>query len=212
MRNNKSKKRRGAVIIEYALILALIVAVGLVFASDKGLGNSITGVFSKVEQMLGLGSSEDKQKSTNLLAGMELQASSWQGKGTNLWETEARASTKEILTLDSYSTYVYTLDISDFPGLETGVLLFNDPRNTNGSGTAAATDSSWISQKTIKDNEIKAGVTATYDNNKYTITFTTGEKNVYFAANFKKNGGSDFSEAERSQLNTVISKATLVKQ
>lgn len=45
-------KRRGALLIEYALLFALFAIVGLAFMSDGLMTNGITGIFGKTEQVL----------------------------------------------------------------------------------------------------------------------------------------------------------------
>jgi len=48
----KSTKYKGALFIEYALILAFVIAVGVVFLADTGLGDSVTGIFGKTSSTL----------------------------------------------------------------------------------------------------------------------------------------------------------------
>lgn len=51
---------RGALFIEYALILALIVGVGTAYLSSNGLSGNITNIFSKVDSTLASATSAEK--------------------------------------------------------------------------------------------------------------------------------------------------------
>ena len=206
MKNNKSNKHRGAMFIEYALIFALLVAVGFVFVGDKGFGNGITSIITKTEEMLGLATSEDEPKSKNLLEGIKGQIGSWQSTSGKVWGSDTRASLDSLVELEPNTTYVYTLDTSDYSDFKVGILLFNSERNNS-----EAYDPKWMTLKTQK-NVKGYNVDTDYTNNTYTVTFTTTDKDINFTSNFMKTDGSTFSDEERSKINNIISTATLVKQ
>lgn len=60
----KKMNKLGAAMVEYAVLLAFVAAVGSGFTSDSGLGSSISGVVSKAAEVIGLASGE-KQASAD---------------------------------------------------------------------------------------------------------------------------------------------------
>lgn len=55
MQTNSKLRQKGAIFVEYALILAFVATVGAVFLSDNGIVKSITGIFSSASDTLDKG-------------------------------------------------------------------------------------------------------------------------------------------------------------
>lgn len=53
--------KRGTAVVEYAVILAFVAAIGTSFTSDNGMSGSIKGIVGKVEQMLGLAAGNEAE-------------------------------------------------------------------------------------------------------------------------------------------------------
>lgn len=65
----KSLKNRGALLIEYGLILAFICVVGCVFLNSGSFTGSIASVFDKAEKLLEGEAASNKEEAKNLIAG-----------------------------------------------------------------------------------------------------------------------------------------------
>lgn len=66
----KSLKTKGALLIEYGVILAFVCVVGVVFLNDSPITGSITAIFSKAEKLLAGETATNKDEGVkNLIAG-----------------------------------------------------------------------------------------------------------------------------------------------
>ena len=72
--------KRGTAIVEYAIILAFVAAVGSSFTSDAGMAGSIKSIIGNVNQLLGMAAGKEEGKLT--IAG---NAEQWSGLLNNLY-------------------------------------------------------------------------------------------------------------------------------
>jgi len=61
MPNIRKMKNKGALFIEYALILAFVIVAGLVFISNDGMASSIAAIFGKADKTLELAANSDNE-------------------------------------------------------------------------------------------------------------------------------------------------------
>ena len=222
MKINKSTKHRGALYIEYALLFALIVFVGLFFISDKGFGNGISSIYTKVEQLL---SGEDKTipAGTNILGKQNAAICAWyEGKDLSNYYRMHMDGTVE---LEPNTNYTFTISVPDGFDMEqyrldVGLWMVSDASGVNNNVLG---DSGWISNNSKYSTDTGAKTfpyTSTFDSktNTYTVTFNTGEQTSYFTTNLKvrdKKANSDAyflnNTALQSQVNSAMQNATLVK-
>lgn len=108
----KSLKSKGALFIEYALILAFVITVGVLFVSDGAMKNNIAGIFDQAADMMRLANGEKKYTSysvqiqtgwscTSKGVFTDSTSDTW-GKFTN--------RTNELIPLGGPGTYQFTIN------------------------------------------------------------------------------------------------------
>ena len=102
-----SLRQKGALFIEYALILAFVVIVGVVFVSKDGIGESINTIFQTTEKVL-----TDASGSNLAAKAVVNKWHFWADNGEYRSDEKYMASLSEMITLEANTTYIVKFDSS----------------------------------------------------------------------------------------------------
>ena len=224
----RRSRERGAVLLEYALILAFIVAIGIVFASENGLGNSIGTAFTKVEQLLsGETAADDQAASKKGYSIADYVYAAWNGNGSGKQKNtsshyyKSRISSSELIDLEPGT---YTFEISgDQVSFKyyVGPLLYTEANGTgnlqvdaDGNEIKNGFDYGWVTGNKNNPNAgLGTGLTSVYnaDTNSYTLTFTATETNHYLGINLRNADDSDLTPEQASALGNALKNAKITK-
>lgn len=193
--------KRGALLIEYCLLIAAICVIGVFFIGNT-LPDSINSIMSTAASLLNPNENKaDKEvtKGPNLItAEVNMTESQWDAGGfwqltpNNSWDFEHGRLHSDIFAIKPNTTYELTIDLSKITVIGKEELqvqmLLDDPYTTSGSRKASY-NSEWMSTtgteynfRSSKDDK----VTREYDSsNIVKYTFTTGEDITRMALNFR---------------------------
>lgn len=203
-------KQKGALFVEYALILSFVIITGVVFLSDGIVSESIATIFDKTAQMLGIAADDVKTERPILLTTLFIGNGSWQwdkagfGSSAKMLHTyygddETNLDRKGLYKLDANTEYEVSVTFdryekNGFLFMANAIQLYNADGNktTNyfDSGTPPySTTEATKSGDTHSGKNPAADMNYKYTENSdgtitYTATFKTNDKESYFGMNF----------------------------
>ena len=195
----------GAEMVEYAIVLACIAAVGVAFySSDGNLAQVLGNTFNKVVAIVdGSGSSSGK----NLLGDFNLAQGSHDDLSSNHTNSRDNRLHSDILDIDPNTDYEIIVDTSkltlrDGESLNVGFFLTDE----TGTRNENMLDSGWIYFNNIKPSY--NGYNVSKEGDIVSIAFKTGENSRKFAMNFSTSKNDNFISTDseiKSELKNAVS-------
>lgn len=203
---SKRLNQLGAEMVEYAIVLACIAAVGVAFYSTDGnLAQILGSTFNKVVAVVD-GSSTNR----NLLGYLNLA----KGSSNNLTSDRTFDNTgtrmhSDIFNIEPNSQYEIQVDLSKLTKVPEGDSLMVGFFVTDEDGETNMNNSGWINTLTSgKRNDQIGQYVSTIDGNIAKITFDTGANSKLFGMNFrtdKKSGSITTNESFWQEINSAVS-------
>ena len=203
---SKRLNQLGAEMVEYAIVLACIAAVGVAFYSTDGnLAQILGSTFNKVVAVVD-GSSTNR----NLLGDLNLA----KGSSNNLTSDRKCDNTgtrmhSDIFNIEPNSQYEIQVDLSKLTKVPEGDSLMVGFFVTDEDGKTNMNNSGWINTLTSgKRNDQQGQYVSTIDGNITKITFDTGANSKLFGMNFrtdKQSGSITTDESFWQEINSAVS-------
>ena len=207
---SKRLNQLGAEMVEYAIVLACIAAVGVAFYSTDGnLAQILGSTFNKVVAVVD-GSSTNR----NLLGDLNLA----KGSSNNLTSDRTFDNTgtrmhSDIFNIEPNSQYEIQVDLSKLTKVPEGDSLMVGFFVTDEDGKTNMNNSGWINTLTSgKRNDQKGQYVSTIDGNIAKITFDTGANSKLFGMNFRTDKQSDSITTNESFWQEINSAVSLYKK
>ena len=207
---SKRLNQLGAEMVEYAIVLACIAAVGVAFYSTDGnLAQILGSTFNKVVAVVD-GSSTNR----NLLGDLNL------AKGSSNDLTSDRTCVNkdtrmhsDIFNIEPNSQYEIQVDLSKLTKVPEGDSLMVGFFVTDENGKTNMNNSGWINTLTSgKRNDQIGQYVSTIDGNIAKITFDTGANSKLFGMNFRTDKQSDSITTNESFWQEINSAVSLYKK
>ena len=207
---SKRLNQLGAEMVEYAIVLACIAAVGVAFYSTDGnLAQILGSTFNKVVAVVD-GSSTNR----NLLGDLNLA----KGSSNNLTSDRTFDNTgtrmhSDIFNIEPNSQYEIQVDLSKLTKVPEGDSLMVGFFVTDEDGKTNMNNSGWINTLTSgKRNDQIGQYVSTIDGNIAKITFDTGANSKLFGMNFRTDKQSDSITTNESFWQEINSAVSLYKK
>ena len=207
---SKRLNQLGAEMVEYAIVLACIAAVGVAFYSTDGnLAQILGSTFNKVVAVVD-GSSTNR----NLLGDLNLA----KGSSNNLTSDRTFDNTgtrmhSDIFNIEPNSQYEIQVDLSKLTKVPEGDSLMVGFFVTDEDGKKNMNNSGWINTLTSgKKNDQIGQYVSTIDGNIAKITFDTGANSKLFGMNFRTDKQSDSITTNESFWQEINSAVSLYKK
>ena len=207
---SKRLNQLGAEMVEYAIVLACIAAVGVAFYSTDGnLAQILGSTFNKVVAVVD-GSSTNR----NLLGDLNLA----KGSSNNLTSNRTFDNTgtrmhSDIFNIEPNSQYEIQVDLSKLTKVPEGDSLMVGFFVTDENGKTNMNNSGWINTLTSgKRNDQQGQYVSTIDGNIAKITFDTGANSKLFGMNFRTDKQSDSITTNESFWQEINSAVSLYKK
>ena len=207
---SKRLNQLGAEMVEYAIVLACIAAVGVAFYSTDGnLAQILGSTFNKVVAVVD-GSSTNR----NLLGDLNLA----KGSSNNLTSDRTFDHTgtrmhSDIFNIEPNSQYEIQVDLSKLTKVPEGDSLMVGFFVTDEDGKTNMNNSGWINTLTSgKRNDQIGQYVSTIDGNIAKITFDTGANSKLFGMNFRTDKQSDSITTNESFWQEINSAVSLYKK
>ena len=207
---SKRLNQLGAEMVEYAIVLACIAAVGVAFYSTDGnLAQILGSTFNKVVAVVD-GSSTNR----NLLGDLNLA----KGSSNNLTSNRTFDNTgtrmhSDIFNIEPNSQYEIQVDLSKLTKVPEGESLMVGFFVTDEDGKTNMNNSGWINTLTSgKRNDQIGQYVSTIDGNIAKITFDTGANSKLFGMNFRTDKQSDSITTNESFWQEINSAVSLYKK
>lgn len=206
----KRLRQKGALFVEYALILAFVLLVGVVFHSDKGIANSVGKIFNTTGDVLTTAAGDQLKQFTGFYDNHCW--TSTQGKYDTGSTYNKGFSTKDLIEIGQ-GTYEVSFDVDKFKA------AIGDDRDYSGIKY-------YLMGYTIEDGKNKTLVvdngTPKYTEGYHDTYVVTQKDNVYtlenkgetirLGVNFEK-GSMSFSGIEQAKLDNAIKESiSIVKK
>ena len=200
---SKRLNQLGAEMVEYAIVLACIAAVGVAFYSTDGnLAQILGSTFNKVVAVVD-GSSTNR----NLLGNLNLA----KGSSNNLTSNRTFDHTgtrmhSDIFNIEPNSQYEIQVDLSKLTKVPEGDSLMVGFFVTDEDGKTNMNNSGWIN--TLTSDKKNDQYVSTIDGNIAKITFDTGANSKLFGMNFrteKQNDSITTNESFWQEINSAVS-------
>ena len=200
---SKRLNQLGAEMVEYAIVLACIAAVGVAFYSTDGnLAQILGSTFNKVVAVVD-GSSTNR----NLLGNLNLA----KGSSNNLTSNRTFDNTgtrmhSDIFNIEPNSQYEIQVDLSKLTKVPEGDSLMVGFFVTDEDGKTNMNNSGWIN--TLTSDKKNDQYVSTIDGNIAKITFDTGANSKLFGMNFrteKQNDSITTNESFWQEINSAVS-------
>ena len=200
---SKRLNQLGAEMVEYAIVLACIAAVGVAFYSTDGnLAQILGSTFNKVVAVVD-GSSTNR----NLLGDLKLAKGS--SKNLTSYRTFDNTGTRmhsDIFNIEPNSQYEIQVDLSKLTKVPEGDSLMVGFFVTDEDGRTNMNNSGWIN--TLTSGEKNDQYVSTIDGNIAKITFDTGANSKLFGMNFRtvnQSGSITTDESFWQEINSAVS-------
>ena len=200
---SKRLNQLGAEMVEYAIVLACIAAVGVAFYSTDGnLAQILGSTFNKVVAVVD-GSSTNR----NLLGNLNLAKGS-----SNDLTSDRKCVNKDtrmhsdIFNIEPNSQYEIQVDLSKLTKVPEGDSLMVGFFVTDEDGKTNMNNSGWIN--TLTSGKKNDQYVSTIDGNIAKITFDTGANSKLFGMNFrtdKQSGSITTNESFWQEINSAVS-------
>ena len=207
---SKRLNQLGAEMVEYAIVLACIAAVGVAFYSTDGnLAQILGSTFNKVVAVVD-GSSTNR----NLLGNLNLA----KGSSNNLTSDRTFDNTgtrmhSDIFNIEPNSQYEIQVDLSKLTKVPEGDSLMVGFFVTDEDGKTNMNNSGWINTLTSgKRNDQIGQYVSTIDGNIAKITFDTGANSKLFGMNFRTDKQSPSITTNESFWQEINSAVSLYKK
>ena len=207
---SKRLNQLGAEMVEYAIVLACIAAVGVAFYSTDGnLAQILGSTFNKVVAVVD-GSSTNR----NLLGDLNLA----KGSSNDLTSDRTCVNTgtrmhSDIFNIEPNSQYEIQVDLSKLTKVPEGDSLMVGFFVTDEDGKTNMNNSGWINTLTSgKRNDQIGQYVSTIDGNIAKITFDTGANSKLFGMNFRTDKQSDSITTNESFWQEINSAVSLYKK
>ena len=207
---SKRLNQLGAEMVEYAIVLACIAAVGVAFYSTDGnLAQILGSTFNKVVAVVD-GSSTNR----NLLGDLKLA----KGSSNNLTSDRTFDNTgtrmhSDIFNIEPNSQYEIQVDLSKLTKVPEGDSLMVGFFVTDEDGKTNMNNSGWINTLTSgKGNDQQGQYVSTIDGNIAKITFDTGANSKLFGMNFRTDKQSPSITTNESFWQEINSAVSLYKK
>ena len=204
---SKRLNQLGAEMVEYAIVLACIAAVGVAFYSTDGnLAQILGSTFNKVVAVVD-GSSTNR----NLLGDLNLA----KGSSNNLTSGRTFDNTgtrmhSDIFNIEPNSQYEIQVDLSKLTKVPEGDSLMVGFFVTDEDGKTNMNNSGWIN--TLTSGKKNDQYVSTIDGNIAKITFDTGANSKLFGMNFRTDKQSDSITTNESFWQEINSAVSLYKK
>ena len=192
--------------VEYAIVLACIAAVGVAFYSTDGnLAQILGSTFNKVVAVVD-GSSTNR----NLLGDLNLaKGSSNDLTSDRICVNKGTRMHSDIFNIEPNSQYEIQVDLSKLTKVPEGDSLMVGFFVTDEDGKTNMNNSGWINTLTSgKRNDQQGQYVSTIDGNITKITFDTGANSKLFGMNFrtdKQSGSITTNESFWQEINSAVS-------
>lgn len=192
---------RGAMLIEYALLFALIGIVGIIMVDDKGIANSIKSVFNTTSNVLDKANSKNQGFSFNGLTDNHCWTSKKERYETGSTWTGGFSS-KELVKLEQ-GTYEISFDLNKFKDVmgddkdysQMEFFLMGYTRDENGKNKNLVLDNGTPTETTAADRQTYVTtpkpITGSDGISRYTLE-NNGET-INLGVNFRKSAKNDSS-------------------
>lgn len=203
---SKRLNQLGAEMVEYAIVLACIAAVGVAFYSTDGnLAQILGSTFNKVVAVVD-GSSTNR----NLLGDLNLaKGSSNDLTSDRICVNKGTRMHSDIFNIEPNSQYEIQVDLSKLTKVPEGDSLMVGFFVTDEDGKTNMNNSGWINTLTSgKRNDQIGQYVSTIDGNIAKITFDTGANSKLFGMNFrtdKQSGSITTDESFWQEINSAVS-------
>ena len=204
---SKRLNQLGAEMVEYAIVLACIAAVGVAFYSTDGnLAQILGSTFNKVVAVVD-GSSTNR----NLLGDLKLA----KGSSNNLTSDRTFDNTgtrmhSDIFNIEPNSQYEIQVDLSKLTKVPEGDSLMVGFFVTDEDGKTNMNNSGWIN--TLTSGKMNDQYVSTIDGNIAKITFDTGANSKLFGMNFRTDKQSPSITTNESFWQEINSAVSLYKK
>ena len=204
---SKRLNQLGAEMVEYAIVLACIAAVGVAFYSTDGnLAQILGSTFNKVVAVVD-GSSTNR----NLLGNLNLA----KGSSNNLTSDRTFDNTgtrmhSDIFNIEPNSQYEIQVDLSKLTKVPEGDSLMVGFFVTDEDGKTNMNNSGWIN--TLTSGKKNDQYVSTIDGNIAKITFDTGANSKLFGMNFRTDKQSPSITTNESFWQEINSAVSLYKK
>ena len=203
---SKRLNQLGAEMVEYAIVLACIAAVGVAFYSTDGnLAQILGSTFNKVVAVVD-GSSTNR----NLLGDLNLaKGSSNDLTSDRICVNKGTRMHSDIFNIEPNSQYEIQVDLSKLTKVPEGDSLMVGFFVTDEDGKTNMNNSGWINTLTSgKRNDQIGQYVSTIDGNIAKITFDTGANSKLFGMNFRtdnQSGSITTNESFWQEINSAVS-------
>ena len=203
---SKRLNQLGAEMVEYAIVLACIAAVGVAFYSTDGnLAQILGSTFNKVVAVVD-GSSTNR----NLLGDLNLaKGSSNDLTSDRICVNKGTRMHSDIFNIEPNSQYEIQVDLSKLTKVPEGDSLMVGFFVTDEDGKTNMNNSGWINTLTSgKRNDQIGQYVSTIDGNIAKITFDTGANSKLFGMNFrtdKQSSSITTNESFWQEINSAVS-------
>ena len=207
---SKRLNQLGAEMVEYAIVLACIAAVGVAFYSTDGnLAQILGSTFNKVVAVVD-GSSTNR----NLLGDLNLaKGSSNDLTSDRTFVNPGTRMHSDIFNIEPNSQYEIQVDLSKLTKVPEGDSLMVGFFVTDEDGKTNMNNSGWINTLTSgKRNDQIGQYVSTIDGNIAKITFDTGANSKLFGMNFRTDKQSDSITTNESFWQEINSAVSLYKK
>ena len=200
---SKRLNQLGAEMVEYAIVLACIAAVGVAFYSTDGnLAQILGSTFNKVVAVVD-GSSTNR----NLLGDLNLaKGSSNDLTSDRICVNKGTRMHSDIFNIEPNSQYEIQVDLSKLTKVPEGDSLMVGFFVTDEDGKTNMNNSGWIN--TLTSGKKNDQYVSTIDGNIAKITFDTGANSKLFGMNFrtdKQSGSITTNESCWQEINSAVS-------
>ena len=200
---SKRLNQLGAEMVEYAIVLACIAAVGVSFYSTDGnLAQILGSTFNKVVAVVD-GSSTNR----NLLGDLNLaKGSSNDLTSDRICVNKGTRMHSDIFNIEPNSQYEIQVDLSKLTKVPEGDSLMVGFFVTDEDGKTNMNNSGWIN--TLTSGKKNDQYVSTIDGNIAKITFDTGANSNLFGMNFrtdKQSGSITTNESFWQEINSAVS-------
>ena len=207
---SKRLNQLGAEMVEYAIVLACIAAVGVAFYSTDGnLAQILGSTFNKVVAVVD-GSSTNR----NLLGDLNLaKGSSNDLTSDRICVNKGTRMHSDIFNIEPNSQYEIQVDLSKLTKVPEGDSLMVGFFVTDEDGKTNMNNSGWINTLTSgKRNDQIGQYVSTIDGNIAKITFDTGANSKLFGMNFRTDNQSGSITTDESFWQEINSAVSLYKK